>query len=99
MRIGLSRKVLFLFSHGKKAWFKNHVNDEFVKKAQTYNFRSRASFKLLEIEEKYKVIQKNTNILDLGSAPGSWSQAAQFVNPNAKIAAVDLLPVIHPPSR
>lgn len=41
---------IFKMSHGKKAWFLNHVNDEYVKKAQTYNFRSRASFKLLEIE-------------------------------------------------
>jgi 23S rRNA (uridine2552-2'-O)-methyltransferase len=90
---------LFRFSHGKKAWFLGHVNDEYVKKAQAYNFRSRASFKLLEIEEKFKVIQRHNNILDLGSAPGSWSQAALFVNPTAKIAAVDLLPVRRPPPR
>lgn len=41
--------LAYAFSHGKKAWFLNHVNDEYVKKAQTYHFRSRASFKLLEI--------------------------------------------------
>lgn len=97
MRAGLS--LIHHFSHGKKAWFLNHVNDEFVKKAQAYSFRSRASFKLLEIEEKYKLIQKNNNILDLGSAPGSWSQAALFINPSANIAAVDLLPVIPQPYR
>ena len=99
MRIASNIPLAFSFTHGKKAWFLNHVNDEFVKKAQAYNFRSRASFKLLEIEEKYKLIEKNSSILDLGSAPGSWSQAAQFINPSAKIAAVDLLPVRKPRCR
>jgi 23S rRNA U2552 (ribose-2'-O)-methylase RlmE/FtsJ len=47
MRIASNIPLSFLFTHGKKAWFLNHVNDEFVKKAQAYNFRSRASFKLL----------------------------------------------------
>lgn len=56
-------------------------------------FRSRASFKLLEIEQKYSVLKGRSAFLDLGSAPGSWSQAIRTVNPNALIAAVDLLPM------
>lgn len=81
------------FSHGKKAWFINHINDEYVKKAQQQSFRSRASFKLIEIEERYKIIQKAKKVIDLGSAPGSWSQAAKTISPEVAIAAVDLLPV------
>lgn len=56
-------------------------------------FRSRASFKLLEIEQKFSLIEKADRVLDLGSAPGSWSQAVKTINPKAHIAAVDLLPM------
>lgn len=78
-------------SHGKKAWFLNHVNDEYVKKAQEMGFRSRASFKLLEIQQKFAVLDRASKFLDLGAAPGSWSQAIKTINPAARIAAVDLL--------
>jgi 23S rRNA (uridine2552-2'-O)-methyltransferase len=49
------RRTRFCFTHGKKAWFLNHINDEFVKKAHSLGFRSRASFKLLEIEQKFSL--------------------------------------------
>jgi 23S rRNA (uridine2552-2'-O)-methyltransferase len=78
-------------AHGKKAWFLHHVNDEYVKKAQEMGFRSRASFKLLEIQQKFAVLDRASTFLDLGSAPGSWSQAIKTINPTARIAAVDLL--------
>lgn len=65
-----------------------------MKKAQLNNYRSRAAFKLLEIEEKFKVIGNLTNLLDLGSAPGSWCQAAKSISPSIKIAAADLLQVL-----
>ena len=60
-------------SKSKKAWFQSHINDPFVKKAQSMNYRSRASFKLIEILEKNRHI-KIGSVLDLGCAPGSWSQ-------------------------
>ena len=63
---------------GKKTnnWYKSHVNDEFVKLANKENWRSRAVYKLKEIDEKYDLISSNSKILDLGSSPGGWSQYA-----------------------
>ena len=55
-------------------WYHSHISDEFVKRANKENWRSRAVFKLKEIDEKYNLITPNSNILDLGSAPGGWSQ-------------------------
>ena len=80
-------------SKGKKAWFQSHVNDPFVKKAQNLNYRSRASFKLLEILDKNKHF-KLESVLDLGCAPGSWSQVILEVNPDCKLIGVDLIEVI-----
>ena len=63
-------------------WYKNHINDEFVKLANKENWRSRAVFKLKEIDEKYNLIKANSRILDLGSAPGGWSQYASQKHKN-----------------
>ena len=78
---------------GKKSskWYKSHINDEFVKLANKENWRSRAVFKLKEIDEKYNLIRENSNILDLGCAPGGWSQYASQKLKNINITAVDLL--------
>ena len=72
-------------------WYKSHINDEFVKLANKGNWRSRAVFKLKEIDEKYNLIKEESNILDLGSAPGGWSQYASKKLKNARITAVDVL--------
>jgi len=72
-------------------WYKSHINDEFVKLANKENWRSRAVFKLKEIDEKYNLIREQSNILDLGSAPGGWSQYASKKLKNARITAVDVL--------
>ena len=72
-------------------WYKAHINDEFVKLANKGNWRSRAVFKLKEIDEKYNLITVNSNILDLGSSPGGWSQYASLKHKNIRITAVDLL--------
>ena len=72
-------------------WYKAHINDEFVKLANKGNWRCRAVFKLKEIDEKYNLINADANILDLGSAPGGWSQYATQKHSNLKITAVDLL--------
>ena len=78
---------------GKKTnnWYKSHVNDEFVKLANKENWRSRAVYKLKEIDEKYDLISSNSKILDLGSSPGGWSQYASRKHKNITITAVDLL--------
>ena len=78
---------------GKKTnnWYRSHINDEFVKLANKENWRSRAVYKLKEIDEKYDLISSNSKILDLGSSPGGWSQYASRKHKNITITAVDLL--------
>ncbi len=71
-----------------------HVNDHYVKKARKEGYRSRAAYKLLEIDEKEKLFRPGQMVLDLGAAPGGWSQvAAQKVKPTGKVIAIDLLPI------
>ena len=78
-------------SKNSSKWYKAHINDEYVKLANKGNWRSRAVFKLKEIDEKYNLITENSNILDLGSAPGGWSQYAAKKHKNIKITAIDIL--------
>lgn len=76
----------------KKVWVQRHLNDGFVKKSQQDGFFSRAAYKLIEIHQKVKLFKPNMLVLDLGAAPGSWSQvASRFIKPNGKIIALDLL--------
>jgi len=71
-----------------------HFQDEYVKKAQALGYRSRAVFKLIEIQEKDKIIRPGINIVDLGAAPGGWSEyARKLVGKNDKIVALDLLEI------
>jgi len=69
-----------------------HISDSFVKQAQKDGYRSRAAYKLIEIDEKYNLFKENMVIIDLGSAPGSWSQlAANKIGMKGKVIALDLL--------
>ena len=71
-----------------------HVNDPYVQRAQKDGYRARAAYKLLEINEKDKLIKSGTLLADLGSAPGSWSQvAAKLVGPSGQVFALDILPM------
>ena len=70
-------------------WLIRQMKDPFVAKAKKDGYRSRAAYKLLEIQNKYKIIQKNHEIIDLGSAPGGWSQVASGIC--LRVLAVDLL--------
>ena len=73
-------------------WLQEHVNDPYVIKAQQVGYRSRAAFKLLEINEKQHLLRPGLRILDLGAAPGGWSQvAAQCVGARGLVVALDLL--------
>lgn len=75
-----------------KAWMHEHVNDPFVKEANRLGFRSRAAFKLLQLAEKDHLFRPGIRAVDLGAAPGSWSQVlAQKLGRAATIVAVDLL--------
>jgi 23S rRNA (uridine2552-2'-O)-methyltransferase len=77
-----------------KAWYKNRLNDHFLHKSRADNFRSRAAYKLEEIDKKYGLIKPGQKILDLGAAPGSWSQYAQRqAKGKARIIAIDLLEI------
>ena len=75
-----------------KSWMSEHISDVFVKQAQKDGYRSRAAYKLIEIDEKYNLFKENMTIVDLGSAPGSWSQvAANKIGIKGKVIALDLL--------
>ena len=75
-----------------KSWMSEHISDPFVKEAQKDGYRSRAAYKLIEINEKYNLLGQNTTVVDLGSAPGSWSQVAvKKIGVNGKVIALDLL--------
>jgi len=77
-----------------KKWLDEHVNDPYVKKAQIDGYRSRASYKLIEINEKDKLIRPNSVVMDLGSAPGGWSQVvAPWVGDSGRVIASDILPM------
>lgn len=73
-------------------WIQRHLNDPYVKLSQQDGYRSRAVYKLLEIHEKDKLFQAGMTVVDLGAAPGGWSQlAVKRVGPKGKVIALDLL--------
>jgi 23S rRNA (uridine2552-2'-O)-methyltransferase len=79
-------------SSSSKKWLQRHAKDEYVIKAKQQGWRSRAVFKLIEIDEKYKIFKKGQNIMDLGAAPGGWSQyVSSKLNNSGKIIATDIL--------
>jgi 23S rRNA (uridine2552-2'-O)-methyltransferase len=81
-------------SKTSQKWLDEHVNDPYVKRAQLDGYRSRASYKLIEINEKDKLIRPGMIVMDLGSAPGGWSQiVAPWVGDNGKVIASDILPM------
>ena len=74
-----------------KQWLNRQKKDSFVIKAKQEGYLSRAAFKLVEIEEKFKLINNSKNIFEFGSSPGSWSQVIIKYNSKAKITAIDLI--------
>ncbi|MBF0613398.1 MAG: RlmE family RNA methyltransferase [Magnetococcales bacterium] len=81
-------------SPSSNRWLAEHHADPHVLAARREGYRSRAAYKLLEIQEKYKLLKPGMTVLDLGAAPGGWSQvAASLVTPQGKVVAVDLLPM------
>jgi 23S rRNA (uridine2552-2'-O)-methyltransferase len=77
-----------------KAWMQEHVDDHWVKEATRLGYRSRAAFKLLELAAKDRLLRPGMRVVDLGAAPGSWSQVLkQRLGAKARIVAIDLLPV------
>ncbi len=78
----------------KKTWMEEHVSDQFVKRAEKDGWRSRAAYKLLEIQDEEKFLKPGMVVVDLGAAPGSWSQVvSEIVGDTGKVFALDLLEI------
>ena len=75
-----------------RAWLERQLNDPYVAAAQAQGYRSRAAFKLIELDDKHKLIRKGARVLDLGAAPGGWSQVAVQRGAHS-VLALDLLPI------
>lgn len=81
-------------SKSSARWLREHFTDEYVKRAQAEGYRSRAAYKLLEIHEKDHLLRPGLTVVDLGAAPGGWSQlAARLVGGQGAVIALDLLPM------
>jgi len=81
-------------SKSSRRWLAEHFDDQYVKMSQKQGFRSRAAFKLTELDEKYHLIRKGMRVVDLGSAPGSWTQVVQrALGDTGQILALDILPM------
>ena len=77
-----------------KEWLRRHVTDPYVKAARKQGYRSRAAFKLLDIDAKEKLFRPGQTVLDLGAAPGGWAQVAvEKVKPGGRVIAIDLLQI------
>ena len=73
-------------------WLERQLNDPYVKRARAENYRSRAAYKLLELDERFGLLKGVSAVVDLGIAPGGWSQVVRRKAPKARIAGIDLLP-------
>ncbi len=77
-----------------RQWLDEHFNDDYVKRAQREGYASRAAYKLLEIQEKDKIFRSGMKMVDLGAAPGGWTQVAvDLVGKKGKVVALDILPM------
>ena len=84
-----------------RRWIERHINDPYVQRAKLEGYRARAAFKLLEIDEKHQILKGARRIIDLGAAPGSWSQIAAKVTDSTeddiRVAAIDFLEMVSIP--
>ena len=77
-----------------KMWLERQLNDPYVQRAKREGYRSRSAFKLVEIDDKYRILKKGARVVDLGAAPGGWSQvAAKRIGEGGRIVAIDLLDI------
>lgn len=90
-------KIIKKHSKSSARWLKRQFNDPYVSQAKIDNYRSRAAYKLLEIQEKFRLIKPGNKVVDLGAAPGSWSQVASSLTASSvktpKVIAIDLLTI------
>jgi len=78
---------------GSTRWLERQLNDPYVKAAKSAGFRSRAAYKLSELDERFKLLGHAQRVVDLGAAPGGWTQVVLRERPKAKVVAIDLLPM------
>jgi len=84
--------MIMVKTASSKRWVEEHSSDYYVSLATKLGYRSRASFKIIEIQEKYRIFRKDMFIVDLGAAPGGWSQQiVKYMGTNGKLIALDLL--------
>jgi 23S rRNA (uridine2552-2'-O)-methyltransferase len=74
-------------------WLERQLNDPYVKQAKADGYRSRAAYKLIELDEKFGLLKSASRVVDLGIAPGGWSQVVRAKRPKAEVVGIDLLPV------
>jgi 23S rRNA (uridine2552-2'-O)-methyltransferase len=78
---------------GSTRWLERQLNDPYVKKAKADGYRSRAAYKLIELDDRFKFVRRSRAIVDLGIAPGGWAQVVRKFTPKASVAGIDLLPI------
>ncbi|MEL6875774.1 MAG: RlmE family RNA methyltransferase, partial [Pseudomonadota bacterium] len=78
---------------GSTRWLERQLNDPYVKQAKADGYRSRAAYKLIELDERFKFVRKSKAVVDLGIAPGGWAQVVRKYVPDAAVVGIDLLPV------
>ncbi|MBU0556131.1 MAG: RlmE family RNA methyltransferase [Alphaproteobacteria bacterium] len=74
-------------------WIARQLNDPYVKRAKAEGYRSRAAYKLIELDEKFGLLKDARHVVDLGAAPGGWTQVVRKLVPKAKVVGIDLLPI------
>lgn len=85
---------MHLSTKPSRAWIEKHLKDPYVQKAQVDGYRARSAYKLLELHQKDQLVKPGMRVVDLGAAPGSWSQVvAQVLQGRGKIIAIDILPM------
>ncbi len=87
MKTAKGRKI------GSTRWLERQLNDPYVKQAKADGYRSRAAYKLIELDERFKFVRKARAIVDLGIAPGGWAQVVRKYTPKAAVVGIDLLPI------
>jgi 23S rRNA (uridine2552-2'-O)-methyltransferase len=95
-RLAVRVKASSKRSEASRQWLQRHLNDPYVAAAQEEGYRSRAAFKLLQLDEKFKLLKPGMRIVDLGAAPGGWSQVCAKIvlkKKGSKLVALDILPM------